>query len=252
MTDDILTKIEDRILTITFNRPDKKNALTAAMYAKMVDAMVDANTNDDVRVILLTGNGDAFTAGNDLLDFRDNPPLGADAPVSRFLRELVHAEKPMIAAVNGIAVGVGLTMLLHCDLVYMANGAGLQAPFVDLALVPEAASSLLLPARVGHARAAEIFMLGKTVGADEAVSMGLANAALAADELEAAALKAAQALAKKAPEAVKQSKRLMRGDPEVLLERMNVEGQLFGERLQSPELLEAVTAFMQKREPNFG
>lgn len=252
MASEILTSVENRILKITFNRPTKKNAITAAMYGTMADAMAKAQKDDAIRAILFTANGDAFTAGNDLIDFRDNPPLTADAPVSRFLHELVAAEKPLVAAVNGIAVGVGLTMLLHCDLVYMAEGAQLQAPFVDLALVPEAGSSLLLPQRVGHARAAEMFMLGKRVSATEAKSMGLVNDVCAVDTLLPTAEKAALALTKKAPEALRQTKRLMRGDLSVVSERMIEESKVFGTQLQSPELLEAVMAFMQKRAPDFG
>lgn len=252
MTNDILTSIDNRILTITFNRPNKKNAITAAMYGAMADAMAEANKNDGIRVIMFVANGDAFTAGNDLLDFRDNPPRGADTPVARFLRELVVARKPLVAAVNGIAVGVGFTMLLHCDIVFMSETAELQAPFVDLALVPEAASSLLLPARIGHAKAAEIFMLGKRVGAGEAEAMGIANAVLPADGLLAAASKAAVSLSKKAPESIRQTKALMRGDLDVVSARMMKESELFGARLQSPELTEAVMAFLQKREPDFG
>ncbi len=252
MTDDILTKIENRVLTITFNRPDKKNAITAAMYQKMADAMADANGNDDVRAILFNANGDAFTAGNDLLDFRDNPPLTPDASVSQFLRQLVLAEKPIVAAVNGIAVGVGFTMLLHCDIIYMSEAAELQAPFVDLALVPEAASSLLLPARIGQAQAAEIFMLGKRVKADDARMMGVASDVFAPDELSAAAEKAAHMLSKRAPAAIKHTKRLMRGDKEMLSAQMVEESKAFGAQLLSPEFGEAVMAFMQKREPNFG
>jgi enoyl-CoA hydratase/carnithine racemase len=252
MTNDILTSVEDRILKITFNRPTKKNAITAAMYGVMADAMASAQTDDGVRAILFTANGDAFTAGNDLMDFKDRPPLTEEAPVSRFLHQLLVAEKPLVAAVNGIAVGVGLTMLLHCDLVYMAEGAQLQAPFVDLALVPEAGSSLLLPARVGHVRAAEMFMLGKRVSAAEAKVMGLVNDVFAVDLLLPAAEKATAALTKKAPEALRQTKGLMRGNLSLVSERMVEESKVFSAQLQSPELLEAVTAFMQKREPNFG
>lgn len=252
MTTDILTSVNDRILTITFNRPDKKNAITAAMYGAMADAMEDANKNDDIRAILFTANGDAFTAGNDLLDFRDNPPRGPEAGVARFLRELVVARKPLIAAVNGVAVGVGFTMLLHCDIVYIAETAEIQAPFVDLALVPEAASSLLLPARVGHAKAAEIFMLGKRVKAAEAEALGIANSVFPADALLDAAQKVAEALSKKAPESIRQTKALMRGDLDAVSARMLKESDLFGERLKSPELTEAVMAFLQKREPDFG
>lgn len=252
MSDHILVSVEDRIMTITFNRPEKKNAITSAMYGAMADALLDANDRDDVRAILFTANGDAFTAGNDLMDFRDNPPRGPEAPVARFLRQITLAEKPIVAAVNGMAVGVGLTMLLHFDFVYMAESAKLQAPFVDLALVPEAASSLLLPARIGHAKAAEIFMLGKWVSADEAVAMGMACRALASDALHEEAYQTAVALTKKAPESIKQTKRLMRGDLNAVSARMEQESELFTARLQSPELMEAIMAFMQKREPNFG
>ena len=252
MTTDILTSVQDRILTITFNRPDKKNAITAAMYGAMADAMEDANTNDDIRAILFTANGDAFTAGNDLIDFRDNPPRGSETGVARFLRELVLARKPLVAAVNGVAVGVGFTMLLHCDLVYMSETAQLQAPFVDLALVPEAASSLLLPARIGQAKAAEIFMLGKRVSAAEADALGIVSRVFPADQLAAGAANAAMALSKKAPESLRQTKQLMRGDLDVISARMHKESEIFGERLQSPELGEAVMAFLQKRAPDFG
>lgn len=252
MTTDILTSVQDRILTITFNRPEKKNAITAAMYGAMADAMEDANKNDDIRVILFNANGDAFTAGNDLIDFRDNPPRGPETGVARFLRELVLARKPLVAAVNGVAVGVGFTMLLHCDIVYMSESAQLQAPFVDLALVPEASSSLLLPARIGQAKAAEIFMLGKRVSAVEADAMGIASKVFPAGDLAAAAHKVAVALSKKAPESLRQTKQLMRGDLDVISARMLEESELFGERLQSPELVEAVMAFLQKREPDFG
>lgn len=252
MTTDILVAVEDRIMTITFNRPAKKNAITSAMYGAMADALVDAHKRDDVRAIMFTANGDAFTAGNDLLDFRDNPPRGAEAPVARFLRGILTAEKPIVAAVNGMAVGVGLTMLLHFDIVYMAKSAKLQAPFVDLALVPEAASSLLLPQRIGHAKAAEIFMLGKWVSATEAESMGMVSAVYSDDALLDEAKRAALALSKKAPESLRLTKQLMRGDIAQAGERMEKESTLFGERLQSPELMEAVMAFLQKREPDFG
>ncbi|WP_262694839.1 enoyl-CoA hydratase [Kordiimonas aquimaris] len=252
MSDHILVSVEDRIMTITFNRPEKKNAITSAMYGAMADALLDANGRDDVRTIMFTANGDAFTAGNDLIDFRDNPPRGPEAGVARFLKQITVAEKPIVAAVNGMAVGVGLTMLLHFDFVYMADSAKLQAPFVDLALVPEAASSLLLPKRIGHVKAAEIFMLGKWVNAEEASSMGMACGVFKADELNAAARKTAILLTKKAPESLKQTKRLMRGDLNVVSARMEEESELFSARLQSPELMEAVMAFLQKREPDFG
>ncbi|WP_417451803.1 enoyl-CoA hydratase [Kordiimonas sp.] len=252
MTDHIQTEIRDRVLHITFNRPDKKNALTHAMYACIVEAMRAAEDDDGVRAILFTGAGDAFTSGNDLADFRDSPPLGADAPVTQFLHCLLQAKKPLVMAVNGIAVGVGLTMLLHADIVYASEAAVLQAPFVDLALVPEAGSSLLLPRLIGHARAAEMFMLGTKVGAEEACTMGLVSRVLKADELMATATKAAAALAKKAPRSLMLTKQLMRGDNDAVAARMAEEGKLFSKQLTSPEVLEAIMAFMQKREPNFG
>ncbi|MCK0068705.1 enoyl-CoA hydratase [Kordiimonas laminariae] len=256
MTDHVLTEIKDRILTITFNRPDKKNALTHAMYAKIADALEDAETNDDVRAVLFKSSAEAFTAGNDLVDFQqagshDGSEV-SELPVARVLRAFVNAEKPYVAAVNGVAVGIGLTMLLHCDIVYVADEATIQAPFVDLALVPEAASSMLLPRLAGHVKAAEIFMLGKKVGADEAVSIGLANGKCSQEDLLPTAEKAAAALASKAPQAIRMTKRLMRGDKEVLGAKMQEENIYFGQQLKSPEVMEAIMAFMQKRAPNFG
>jgi len=252
MTDHIQLETRDRVLFITFNRADKKNALTHAMYARIVEAMRGAEADDSVRAIMFTGAGDAFTSGNDLADFRDKPPLSGDAPVQQFLQCLLTAKKPLVMAVNGIAVGVGLTMLLHADIVYASEAAVLQAPFVDLALVPEAGSSLLLPARIGHARAAEMFMLGKRVDAAEAYGMGLVSRVFKPEELVPAATRAAMALAKKAPKALMHTKALMRGDTSVVGARMIEEGKLFGEQLTSPEVMEAIMAFMQKREPNFG
>ncbi len=252
MTDLVLTQIENRVLTITFNRPEKKNALTQEMYGIAAKALSDAESDDTVRVILITGNGDAFTAGNDLLDFQQARGLSNEMPVQHFLNALVAADKPIVAAVNGIGVGIGLTMLLHSDLVYMADHAEIQAPFVDLALVPEAASSLLLSQRIGHVKAAEIFMLGRRIGATEAYQLGLANGVTKAEELMAVAGKAAAKLARKAPRSLQMTKRLMRGDKQVLTERMATEGVHFGEQLRSPEVAEAITAFLEKRAPDFG
>lgn len=252
MTEHVLTEIKDRVMRITFNRPDKKNALTHAMYETVVQAMKAAEEDNDVRAILFTGAGESFTSGNDLIDFRDNPKMGPDAPVSQFLQCLLHAKKPIVVAVNGIAVGVGMTMLLHSDIVYASENAVMTAPFVDLALVPEAASSLLMPQRVGHARAAEIFMLGKKVTAPEAYEMGLASRVLPAGELMAAAEAAAVALANKAPQSVQRTKALMRGDLGAVGARMEKEGKLFAEQIGSAEFAESVMAFMQKRQPNFG
>ena len=253
MTDPLLTEIEDRVLTITFNRPEKKNAITQAMYGAAAAAINDANTNAGVRAIIITGTGNAFTAGNDLLDFQaqSGGRQDGDMPVHQFLRSLITAEKPLVAAVNGFGVGVGFTLLLHCDFVYMAEEAWISAPFVDLALVPEAASSKLLPARVGQLRAAEIVMLGKRVTAAEALEMGLATSVVAAGDLMNTAQKTALQLASKAPASLAQTKALLRGDKDELFAQMALENVCFGKQLQSPEVAEAITAFLEKRAPVF-
>ncbi|UTW56352.1 enoyl-CoA hydratase [Kordiimonas sp. SCSIO 12610] len=252
MTDLILTEIDGRVLKLTFNRPDKKNAITHEMYTALADGLQRAREDDDIRTVYITGNGDSFTAGNDLADFRDNPPLGGEAPVNRFLGELVKATKPIVVAVNGIAVGVGLTMLLHSDVVIAGESAVLSAPFVDLALVPEAASSLLLPRVVGAANAADIFFTGRRVTANEALTMGLVSRVMPDADLKEGVLEIAHSVAAKAPQAVKLTKALMRKDKDVIAARMQEEGGHFNTQLQSAEVLEAITAFMQKRAPNFG
>jgi len=251
MTEHVQRQIENGVMTLTMNRPEKKNALTHAMYAALADGLAAAGADDQVRVVLITGSGDSFTSGNDLMDFMQSPPVGTEAPVQRFLREISTAEKPLVAAVNGLAVGVGVTMLLHCDLVYAGRGASFQAPFVNLALVPEAASSMLLPARIGHARAAELFLLGTRFDASRAERCGLVADVFDDGALAAEAMQRARALAAKAPGAVRLTKMLMKRAPESVVERMAVEGRIFGERLASPELREAITAFMQKRPADF-
>ncbi len=248
---EILTQIAGGVMTLTFNRPDKKNALTAEMYAALADGFAAAEADPAVRVILLTGAGGAFTAGNDLQDFLARPATGDDAPVSRFLRALASATKPLVAAVQGVAVGVGTTMLLHCDLVYAGESARLSMPFVNLALVPEAASSLLLPRLVGHQKAAELFMFGEPIDARTAREIGLVaevfNDAALADEVRTRLAK----LAAKAPEALRLTKRLMKAPKASVAEQMAEEGAIFRERLQSAEAREAFTAFMEKRAPRF-
>lgn len=247
----VTTALDAGVLSIIMNRPDKKNALTHAMYAAMADALEQAERDAAIRVALITGAGDAFTAGNDLGDFMSAPPQGADAPVFRFLRAIASASKPVIAAVNGLAVGVGTTMLLHCDLVYAARSATFTAPFVNLALVPEAASSLLLPQRIGHAKAAELFLLGAKLDAAGAEAAGLVAAVFDDAALLAEATSRAKALAAKAPNAVRLTKALMKRQPEPVAERMAEEARHFGAQLTSPEVREAITAFMQKRAPDF-
>jgi enoyl-CoA hydratase/carnithine racemase len=249
---EIQTSQADGILTIAFNRPDKKNALTSTMYAAIADVLEAAGTDDAVRVVVLTGNGGSFSAGNDLQDFLRNPPQGEDSPVFRFLRAISTAAKPLVAAVTGVAVGVGTTMLLHCDLVYAGAGSRLSLPFVNLALVPEAASSLLLPAMIGHHRAAELLMLGEPFGAETARAYGIVNAVFPDAEVLAEAMKVAARLAAKPPTALRLTKQLMRQGRGDVAAQMAAEGAHFRTQLQSAEAREAMTAFFEKRPPKFG
>jgi enoyl-CoA hydratase/carnithine racemase len=251
MTDHIKTTTQDGILEIIFARPDKKNALSNAMYRKASDALEGAQTDSAIRVVLLSSEGDAFTSGNDLADFAGVAAGGREElQAARFIRVLANAEKPLIAAVPGLAVGVGTTMLLHCDLVFVADTAKLSAPFVNLALVPEAASSLLLTARIGHARAFALFAMGESLSGAEALTLGIANKMLPKDEVIPAARAAARALAEKPLGAVVATKKLMR-ESEAILARMAQEGKVFGERLQTAEAREVFSAFAERRPPNF-
>lgn len=250
MTDQITIAQSGGILTLSMNRPDKKNALTNAMYGALADAMEAAEKDPSVRVIVLRGEGDMFTAGNDVVEFAMTKPGDGPRHVTRFLHALADATKPLLAAVQGRAVGVGTTMLLHCDYVIVAPDAKLTTPFVNLGLVPEAASSLLLPARIGHLRAFAMLALGEALDGTEAVSLGLANTAVTASELDAAIQAAATRIAAQAPGAVQATKKLMR-DPAAIRAQMAVEGDIFTARLQSPEAKEAFLAFAQKRAPDF-
>lgn len=248
---EILTAKADGILTITINRPEKKNALTSAMYAAMADALEAAETDAAVRVIVFAGNGGAFTAGNDLQDFLNNPPQGDESPVFRFLRAISTASKPLIAAVNGVAVGVGTTMLLHCDLVYVGTDARLSLPFVNLALVPEAASSLLLPAMIGYHRAAELLLLGEPFNAETAKDYGIANAIFPDARVLPEAMQVAAKLAAKPPTALRLTKQLLRQTRGDIAGQMAAEGVHFRSQLKSAEAREAMTAFFEKRPPKF-
>jgi enoyl-CoA hydratase/carnithine racemase len=234
---------------LTLNRPDKKNALTHAMYAALADGLEGADADPALKVIVLTGAGDAFTAGNDLADFA--APQPAVRPVERFLHDVASTRKPIIAAVNGLAVGVGLTMLLHCDVVYAAPEATFSVPFTNLGLVPEAASSLLLTRLVGHQRAAEIFLFGEPIDAAEAHRIGLVNRIIGRSALVETALARAQILAAKAPTAVRLTKQLMKSATADVAGRMAEEGAHFQAQLKSAEVKEAIAAFMEKRKPNF-
>jgi enoyl-CoA hydratase/carnithine racemase len=253
MTDHIRVSIEDNVMRLLLARPEKKNALTNAMYAALAAALDRAESDPTVRAVLLEAEGDAFTAGNDLGDFA----AAATGALARsemkahvFLSALARGQKPYVAAVQGLAVGIGVTMLLHCDLVYVAEDAKLTTPFVNLALVPEAASSWLLPARIGHARAFAMFALGEPVDGRTAAAIGIANGALPAGEVRAKALAVAKALATKPIGALRATKKLMR-DAEAIQALMTREGEIFGARLQTAEAAEAFRAFAERRAPDF-
>lgn len=250
IVDDIETTREGSTLIVRFARPAKKNALTIAMYERLNAVLAEAAADKTVRAVVFGSTSETFTAGNDLADFMQNPPSGSDSPVFRFIMGLAAFEKPLIAAVDGKAIGLGLTMLLHCDFVYATERASLVAPFVNLGLVPEAASSLLLPKLIGHARAAEVLLLGEPVSAQQAFSWGLVSAIVTPDQLMPRALQTAQKLAERAPTAVKLSKALMKDTTQVK-ERMQQEGAHFVSQLQSPEVAEAIGAFFEKRKPDF-
>src|SRR5262245_3752067 len=231
-------------MNIRVNQPDKKNAFTAAMYEGMAAALAEAERDSSVRVVLFSAAGDVFTAGNDLGDFMSSPPTDENSPVFRFLNALTGASRPLVAAVDGLGVGIGLTLLLHCDLVYASDRARLRAPFVDLGLVPEAASSLLLPRLCGYQRAAELLLLGETIDARRALELGLVNAVVPSADLGAKALEVCRKLAAKPPTALKWTKQLLRDEGHATVaERMRHEAELFGRQLQSSEVKEAITAF---------
>lgn len=251
MTHTIVVTIEDGIQTLRINRPEKKNALTQEMYGVLAKSLRDADENPEIRVSLITGTEDSFTSGNDIMDFIQNPASGDDAPVIQFIHALAEIQKPLIAAVNGIAIGIGTTMLLHCDLVYASEDASFALPFVNLALVPEAASSFLLPRMLGHQRAAELLLLGENFSAKAAMDAGIVNAVMTPDQVEVTAMSAAQKLSKKAPEAVRLTKALMKGNSEQVKSSMHIELQAFASRLTSPEAMEAMQAFMERRSPDF-
>jgi len=248
----IRTATLNKVLTIEIARPEKKNALTQAMYTAMAEALEAANTDAGVRAVLITGQPGIFTSGNDIDDFMQRPPQGDETPVARFMRALLDCDKPVVAAVTGAAVGIGTTLLLHCDLVYVSDEARLAMPFVSLGLVPEYASSLVLPALLGHVKAAEKLMLGEPFSGSDAVDCGIANAVLPAGEVVNHARRMAERFNALAPGAVADTKRLMRAPLRARIrEVMAAEGALFGQRLRSPEAMEAFQAFFQKRRPDF-
>ena len=252
MTTPVIVETRERITRIEFNRPEKRNALSPEMYALIAQAIAAAEGDAQVRAVLIHGQRDCFTSGNDVRDFLELPRGPGESPAAGFLRAISSAKKPLVAAVGGPAVGVGTTMLLHCDLVYAAPTARLQMPFVPLGLLPEAASSLLLPAMAGYRRAAEMLLLGQPFGAEKALAAGIVTEIVPAEELLERARAAALALAALPPASVQMTKELMkRGLAQAVQERMTEELQRFGERLRSPEAKEALRAFMEKRKPDF-
>lgn len=249
---DILINKNAGLLTIQFNRPDKKNAITAAMYQSMADALKNAETDDTVRAVLFTGTTAIFTAGNDLADFMLHPPDSEASPVFQFMWQISHASKPIVAAVSGAAVGIGTTMLIHCDLVYAADNAKFSLPFTQLGLCPEAGSSLLLSYIAGHQRAAEKLMLGEMFSAGEACLMGLVNRVLPADELSGFALQQAEKLIALPASSISTTKRLMKGNQLAAVEaQMKEEWRHFRAMLSAPAAQEAFAAFFEKRKPDF-
>lgn len=248
MTDAILQHRERGLLTLQLNRPDKKNALTRAMYTQLAEALEQADADEGIRCVLIQGSSDCFTAGNDIGDFLEQPPSDLDSPPFYFMKSLLNCRKPVIAAVAGVAVGIGTTLLLHCDLVYISRDARLRMPFVNLGLCPEFGSSLILPRLLGHAKAAELLLLGEGFTGEQAAAWGIATEALGSGE---AALAKAREMAERfetlAPGAVQVTKQLMKSvDREQLRQVIEEEGALFVQRLKSPEAIAALSGFINR------
>lgn len=249
---DINITKEQGILHLNFNRVERKNAITAAMYQQMADAIKEADIDPAIRVILFSGHPQVFTAGNDLEDFLKNPPSAKDAPVFQFLWQISHANKPMVAAVAGVAVGIGTTLLMHCDLVYAADNAKFSMPFTQLGLCPEAGASLLLPQIAGYQRAAEKLMLGEAFGAEESQQMGLVNRILPGDELLPFVLGQAAKLVALPAQSIRVTKQLMKRHQVAVTEaQMVAEVEHFSRMLTESAAKEAFTAFFEKRKPDF-
>jgi enoyl-CoA hydratase/carnithine racemase len=248
----IKTALINGVATIEIARPEKKNAITAAMYQVMADALDGAQADPAVRAVLITGQPGIFTSGNDIEDFMQRPPGNQASPAFVFMKALLACDKPVVAAVTGAAIGIGTTMLLHCDFVYVSDEARLAMPFVSLGLVPEFASSLIVPQLMGNVRASEKLLLGDPFTGADAVECGIANAVLPAGEVLNHARRVAERFNALPPGAVRDSKRLMRrARSHASLETIAVEAELFAQRLRSPEAQEAFSAFFQKRKPDF-
>jgi len=250
MTDVLVTQAGS-VLEVVFNRPEKKNALTGAMYNAVADAFHCADTDDSIRVVLLSGAGDTFTAGNDIKDFQNRAAINESTHASPFLAALSSLATPLVAAVNGAAIGVGTTMLAHADLVIAARSARFVMPFTSLGLVPEAGSSLLFPRLVGHQRASALLLLGEPMDAETARDWGFVNQVVADEDLMATARGVAARLAALPPASVRQTKNLIKNGRDDLPGRITEELVLFRDRLRSPEAAEAFQAFVEKRKPDF-
>jgi enoyl-CoA hydratase/carnithine racemase len=251
MSDQIIVDVKDRVQLIRMNRPEKKNALSGAMYTAMAEALLAADNDNNVRAIVIGGTEDCFTAGNDIADFAAAKP-GQASPAVRFLETLAATAKPVLAAVSGVAIGIGTTMLLHCDLVYATEASRFQLPFVNLGLCPEAASSMILPALMGTHRAAELLLFGEAFGADVACKLGIINQVVTVAELLPTVNSKAQQLAQKPPVSLRTTKMLLkRGHADAIKQAMAREGQNFAALLQGPEAKEAMAAFLERRKPDF-
>jgi enoyl-CoA hydratase/carnithine racemase len=246
---DIVTNRSGSILEIQLNRPEKKNAMTSSMYIAMADVLDGAAKDDDIRVVLWHGAGDSFSAGNDLEDFMNNPPGPGESPQARLMSALINFEKPIVAAVQGVAIGGGTTMLLHCDFVYAGESTRFQLPFINLAVVPEFGSSYLLPQRAGYVRAAELVLLGQPFNAARAAELGLVTQVVPDQQLLAAASETARQLAKKPARALQASKRLMKQPVREQLEQaVKAENVEFAARVTSAEAKQAFAGFFAKRQ----
>jgi len=249
---DIITERSGNILRIELNRPARKNAMTSAMYITLAELFDSAAKDNEIRVVLWHGAGDSFCAGNDIQDFLMNPPGSGESPQARLIHALINFEKPIIAAVQGAAIGGGTTMLTHCDFVYAGESAKFQMPFINLALVPEFGSSCTVPARIGYLRAAELILLGIPFDANRAEELGLVTRVMPDQNLLATATETAQKLAGKPPAALEACKRLMKRPMREQLEQVvKLENEEFSARVRSAEAKEAFTAFLEKRPPNF-
>jgi enoyl-CoA hydratase/carnithine racemase len=252
VSNEILSHTEGSILTLTFNRFEKKNSITAAMYQQLADALAAAKDDAAIRVVVFQGHEAIFSAGNDLGEFLNAPPAGGNSPVFQFLAQISQFPKPIVAAVCGPAVGIGTTLLLHCDLVIAGDNAAFSMPFVNLGLCPEAASSFLVPQMMGYHRAAEALLLGEPIQAEAALEVGLVNRVVPPSEATRVAMQWAQKLAAKPISSLIETKRLLKKtDAKQITERMAEEGISFGRMLREPAAKEAFTAFMERRVPDF-